>query len=129
MPAKPDSRLLSPLLAAALFCASAAAATSLTSTFSPSHPARLALLALPLPFLLLFILSELHWFRRAPPPQRQLLLDSLVFAATIAGSVLLLGELFAYLGARLWDPTQVWPYVLLLAGLLGYRRARARNTT
>jgi len=119
--------LASPLFCAFLFLGSVVAASSLSATFWLSPPTRRVVLLAPLPFLLLLVLSQVRFFRQAESEARSLLFESAFFATAIALSALVLGELFARLGARLWDPTETWHWVVLLACLLGTRRARIRR--
>lgn len=81
----------------------------------------------PLPFLLGFVLAQLRFSRRAEGEERAVLHEAILFAIITSVSVLALGELFALLGARLWDPAEIWHWVVLLTCLLGARRARIRR--
>ena len=120
--------LLGPLVAAFLFVGSVWAATSLAATFWLAPPVRTVVMFAPLPFLLGFVLAQLRFSRRAESEERAVLHEAILFAIIITVSVLALGELFAILGARLWDPTEIWHWVVLLACLLGARRARIRRS-
>ena len=119
--------LMSPLLCALLFLGSVGATASVSATFWLPPPLHRIVLLAPLPFLLLFVLSQVRFLRQAEAEERSLLYESAFFAAVIALSALVLGELFARLGARLWDPTETWHWVVLLACLLGTRQARRRR--
>lgn len=120
--------LLGPLVAAFLFAGSVWAATSLAATFWLAPPVRTVVMFAPLPFLLLFVLAQVRFFRRAEGEERAFFFEATLFAIIITVSVLALGELFAFLGARLWGPAEVWHWVVLLACLLGIRRARSRHS-
>lgn len=115
-----------PLVAAILFFGSVVAATTLAATFWLAPPVRTLVKFAPLPFLLLFVFAQLRFFRRGE--ERAFFFEATLFAIIITVSVLALGELFAFLGARLWDPTEIWHWVVLLACLLGARRARIRRS-
>jgi len=119
--------LMSPLLCALLFLGGVGATASVSATFWLPPPLHTIVLLAPLPFLLLFVLSQVRFLRQAEAEERSLLYESAFFAAVIALSALVPGELFARLGARLWDPTETWHWVVLLACLLGTRRARRRR--
>lgn len=119
--------LLGPLVAACLFVGSVWAATSLAATFWLAPAVRTLVLFAPLPFLLLFVLAQWRFFRRAEGEERAFLNEAILFTIITSVSVLGLGELFALLGARLWDPAEIWHWVVLLACLLGARRARIRR--
>jgi len=119
--------LLGPLIAALLFVGGVWAATSLAATFWLAPPVHTVLLLAPLPFLLLFVLAQWRFLRRAEGEERAILHEAILFAIITSVSVLGLGELFALLGARLWDPAGIWHWVVLLACLLGARRACIRR--
>lgn len=99
----------------------------MTASFWLAPPVRQWVVLAPLAFLMLFVLAQGRFFRRAEAAERALLFEAVQFAAIITVSVLALGELFALLGARLWDPREIWHWVVLLACLLGTRRARSRR--
>ena len=119
--------LSGPLFMGFVFLGSVAAASSLTKTFSLAPPIRKLVLFAPLPFLLLFVLVQWRFFRSVKPAERAEFFEALWFATIIGVSVLALGEVFAFLGARVWNPAEVWHWVVLLACLLGARRARSRH--
>ena len=116
-----------PLLIGLAFLGSVVAASSLTETFWLGPSIRKLVLLAPLPFLLLFALVQWRFFRSVEPAERAELFEAVCFATMIASSVLALGRVFAFLGARLWDPAEVWHWVVLLACLLGIRRARSHR--
>ncbi|MGH9805031.1 MAG: hypothetical protein ACRD4D_07650 [Candidatus Acidiferrales bacterium] len=120
-------RLPGPFLAALLFLGSVVAARSLTATFWLAPSARTLVQSAPLLFLLLFVSAQWRFFRRAAGEQRAFFYEAILFATITTVSVLALGETFAFLGGRLWDPTEIWHWVALLACLLGVRRARSRT--
>lgn len=117
----------SPLFAALLFLGSVLAAASLTTTFWLVPPLNRLLVLAPLALLVFFAFAQWRFVRRAEAAERALLFEAVQFAAIITVSVLGLGELFALLGARLWDPREIWHWVVLLACLLGTRRARSHR--
>lgn len=116
-----------PLLLALVFVGSVAAASSLSGTFWLAPPVRKLVLFAPFLFLTLFVLAEWRFFRRVEAAEKTEFLEAVWFATIIAVSVVALGEVFAFLGARLWEPAEVWHWVVLLACLLGIRRARSRR--
>lgn len=122
------SLLYGPLFIALIFLGSVIAASSLTKTFWLAPSTRKLVLFAPLPFLLLFVFVQWRFFRSVEPVVRAEFFEAVWFATIIAVSVLALGEVFAFLGARLWDPAEIWHWVVLLACLLGIRRARSRHS-
>ena len=87
--------LMSPLLCALLFLGGVGATASVSATFWLPPPLHTIVLLAPLPFLLLFVLSQVRFLRQAEAEERSLLYESAFFAAVIALSALVLGELFA----------------------------------
>ena len=122
-----QSVLAGPLITAFLFLGSVLAARSLAATFWLAPQLNAVVKFAPLPFLALLLFGQILFFRQAGADERAYLLEALQFAIIIGVSVLGLGELFAFLGARLWDPAEIWHWVALLACLLGARRARRRH--
>ena len=122
-----QSILTGPLSTAFLFLGSVLAARSLAATFWLAPPLSAVVKFAPLPFLALLLFGQIRFFRQAEDEERAYLIEALQFAIIIGVSVLALGELFAFLGARLWDSAEIWHWVALLACLLGAHRARSRH--
>ncbi len=119
--------LLSPLLAALLFCASVVATSSLLQAFWFPAGSRTVVVLLPLPFLVLFACSEVRFFRRASEQQRSLAVEAVVFALALTIVALVGAELLALAGIAVWRNEDAWPYLALTGYLFGYWSAARRN--
>ena len=117
--------LVAPLGVASVFLASVVAARGLLATFWLPPPIALLVRYGPLIFLAGYLVAQWRFLRYAEPSERTLFLEALRSVLVTVVAVLILGELFASLGARLWDPLGVWHWVVLLACLLGAHRARS----
>ena len=120
------SVLLNPPVTALVFCGSVQAVSSLLSAFWLRPQARLAVVLLPLPFLLLFALSTLRSFRDFDQVQRRLLTEALAFAGAITLFAVLGAELLQAAGSPVWRNQDAWPYLALVGCLVGYWSAARR---
>jgi hypothetical protein len=113
-------------LAAVLFYGSVEATSALLAVLWLRPALRLAVLFLPLPFFLLFVVLAVRTFKDYDEQQRRLLTESIIFATVIIFFALLGAELLRAAGVPLWDNRDAWPYLAFAGYLLGYWSAKRR---
>lgn len=118
---------LNPLLTSAVFVGSVLAAKALLERVPTSNPLHPLLLAVPLPFLVLFLLSAVVSFKRFDTLQRALLVEGLTFAVAATVLVAAVAQLLERAGVPVWHNQDVWPYLAFVGYLVGYGSALRRN--
>lgn len=115
------------LPAALLFSGSVLLASWLLKELDPTPGARLGLLLMPVPLLLLFGLATFRSFAAYDEHQRSLLIEALTFGFLLTFITLIVAHGLRLAGAPVWHNADVWPYVAFTGYIAGYWSAVKRQ--